>query len=138
MRTLPPLLALLLLAGAAVGCVQSTLEAPAVPNPVLLGPVDRVGGHRAGQERAVGLIDGEASDDASSSTSAGVATAQAKHVGSGAIMEQIVEATRGRPERDVRIDDIPAGAWARVTDGSTTLKQWVGIKARVVEVSRGH
>lgn len=132
-----PLLPFVLAAGLA-GCHPSTLEAPLVPNPVLLGPVDRVGGHRADSGRTLRSIEGEASDRVSSSKDAasGVRTTTAIHEGSGSIATQILQATEGRSDRDVRIDAVPAGAYAMVSSGSFYASQWVGLKARVVEV--GH
>jgi hypothetical protein len=136
MRTLGTTLLLVGLLGVA-GCAPSTLEAPLVPNPVLLGPVDRVGGHRAGQDRTLGTIEGEASSSFSASRSGGVQTASAFHQGASAIAADVLATTQGRPERDVRIDEIPAGAYAFVGGGAAFASQWVGLKARVVEVPRG-
>jgi hypothetical protein len=43
-----------------------------------------------------------------------------------------------RADRDARIDDISTGAWAYIMVGAAAQHRWVGIKGRVVEVSRGN
>jgi hypothetical protein len=125
-------------------CSPTTLDAAGATSPVLLGPIDRVGGHRAGagQERTVQRIEGEVMDFASATTetkgNVQTTTSTSIRTDSSVLDIQISNATDGRPERDVRIDQVEAGAYALVGSGSAFAKQWVGMKARVVEVRREH
>lgn len=137
---------LLLFAVPSAGCTQATLQASHVPNPVLLGPVDRVGGHRATEvaTRALSQVDTEVNDFVSVTTDEKkvgntvqvTRTTTALHSGSGVVTSAVMLGTEGRPERDVRIDAVPVGAWAVIAGGAAMAERWVGLRGRVVEVRR--
>lgn len=137
--------ALVAFAAVSAGCAPATLQAPYVPNPVLLGPVDRVGGHRAADTRAttLGRVDTEVNDLVSVSTDQKqvgntvitTRTASAMHTGTGELTNAVLVGTQGRAERDVRVDTVPVGAWAMVGGGAALAERWVGLHGRVVEVS---
>lgn len=137
---------LLSLAAATTGCSQATLQASYVPNPVLLGPVDRVGG-RPGATAPTTLrrIETEVNDFASVETNQKkvgntvIVTQKttAYHAGSGVVTSELLVGTEGRAERDVRVDGIPLGAWAWIAGGTVMAERWVGLRGRVVEVRRG-
>jgi hypothetical protein len=139
-------LTLVVFAAASAGCAPATLQASYVPNPVLLGPVDRVGGHRATDTRAtaVGRVDSEVNDFVSVSTDqkqvgntvVTTRTATALHTGAGDLTNAVLLGTQGRAERDVRIDTVPVGAWAVIAGGAALAERWVGLHGRVVEVRR--
>jgi len=146
MRRSSPLPAAVAILGAVAatalgGCAEpTTLHVVSCPNPVLLGPVDRVGGHRAAPAKRVGKIDEEVSVSASatSSTQNGVTTttASASSKEAIAVSHELLVHTEGRANRDVRVKKLPVGAWAYVWRGAAGASQWVGIKADVVEVPR--
>lgn len=146
MRSSPPLPAALaalgVVAAAAIGgCAPpTTLAVVSCPNPVLLGPVDRVGGHRAAPAKRVGKVDEEVSVSASatSSTQNGVTTTTTSSSSKEAIAvaHELLVHTEGRADRDVRVKRLPVGAWAFVWSGAAAASQWAGIKADVVEVPR--
>ena len=135
----------LLLAAAAcsTACAPATLEAAYVPNPVLLGPVDRVGGHR-GEGKTLQPVNAEVNDFVSVSTSTNrvgnttytTTTTGIVHNGGGQVTSAVLAGTQGRAERDVRVDGLPAGAWAFVGGGSAMTNRWVGLEGRIVEVRR--
>lgn len=133
---------LLAAASCAAACTPATLEAAYVPNPVLLGPVDRVGGHRAVDTKTLQQVEVEVEDFVSVTTKSKEVGGQtvttqttiAIHEGSGLVTAAVLDGTQGRPERDVRIDEIPAGAWAVIAPGSAMASRWVGLRGHVVEV----
>ncbi len=56
---------------------------------------------------------------------------------SGVMTSAVLVGTEGRADRDVRVDEVPAGAWAFVAGGSVVTEHWVGFRGRVVEVRHG-
>lgn len=129
----------------ATGCTPTTMAVTGCPNPVLLGPVDRVGGHRAAPAKAISSIDVEVADfaEASSSTDgyARTTTARATSSGTQHVGLAAIEKTEGRPDRDVHVKAIPVGAWGYLLAGgnqsAAAASAWVGVRADVVEVRRG-
>jgi hypothetical protein len=136
----------LLFVAPVAGCAPATLQASHVPNPVLLGPVDRVGGHSAAETATttLGRVDAEVNDFVSVDTdqkrfgNTVVVTQKttASHSGSGVLTNAVLLGTEGRADRDVRVDDVPMGAWAMIAGGSAMAERWVGLRGRVVEVRR--
>lgn len=127
------------------GCSAITnLSAERVPTPVLLGPVDRVGGHRAGGERTVAHLSKEVTDVVQVSTSSArygntvVVKREytAMTTGSGEVSREILSLTKGQADRDVRVDALPAGAYVLWFGGYAMGNVWVGVEGDVVEV--GH
>lgn len=133
--------ALLAVSLALGGCSPVTLDVPRVPNPVTLGPVDRIGGHRAGGEKAVATLDTEANDFvAASTTEKEVGNTVVREtrttvasVGSPAVAKDILVRTEGRADRDVRADAVPVGSYVFIASGTGMRSRWVGIRGRVVE-----
>lgn len=130
---------------ASCGCTYATLEVSHVPNPVLLGPVDRIGGHRAGDAKTVSSLDAEVSDFATAtnkSTTVGntvVTWQETKGVSVQAarVTKDVLGQTEGRADRDVRIERIPVGAWLFFAGGTAMADRWVGLHGQVVEVRHG-
>ncbi len=129
----------------AAGCAPTVLEAPLVPNPVLIGPIDRVGGRGKAQTRTVGKIKAETSDfvavsqDETRTGNTVVVTRTTTFIseGSALVTQKVLERTEGRPDRDVRVDELPVGAWAFFLGGSAMASRWAGLEGRVVEVRHG-
>lgn len=144
-RRLPFLAALVLAASGSWGCTHATLEVSRVPNPVLLGPIDRIGGHRAVEARVVASIDDEVSDHVvsrnkvvgSGDLKVSVNETTRTTTSSQSISSDILARTEGRGDRDVRVDRLPVGAWAFVTTQQSSGQRWVGIQGRIVEVGHG-
>lgn len=130
------------------GCAPAILQAGYVPNPVLLGPVDRIGGHRGGRDVALQTFEIEADGPTSTSKETrqvgGKPEVTRRIVGSmlgeRAVTNALLGMTEGRSERDVRVDEVPAGAYAWVTfNGVVPLvitERWVDVSGRVVQVRR--
>lgn len=145
-----PWVALFSFAIGAAGCVPATLQAPYTPNPVLLGPVDRVGGHRAAPQAT--LTSFEIESDGPTTTSeetrlvGGKRQVTRRIVGSQgaerAVTNAVVGMTEGRSERDVHVDEIPAGSYVFVYSSGiipiVCVARWVDVSGHVSEVRRGH
>jgi hypothetical protein len=56
--------------------------------------------------------------------------------GSGRVTTRVLQTTEGRADRDVRVDQIPAGAYLMFAYGVAMSSRWVGIEGRTVEVRR--
>ncbi len=131
---------------ASVGCGYTTLEASRVPNPVTLGPVDRVGGHRSsdGTETTVRTVSTKVRDYVSVSTDEKrygntvvvTQTTNVTKIGNGQVTSDLMDATEGRPQRDVRIDGVGVDGDIFIAYGLVIKDQNVGLKGRVVEVRR--
>ena len=140
-------LALALAGGvSSVGCgAASTVSAPRVPVPVLLGPVDRVGGHRAapladeGDDPSVTDFSVEVEDFVSSSrdtkqvgnllvTRTTVATL---HDGEAKVSASVLHATNAQHDRDVRVRRLHAGAWVWITPDCASMMRsaWIDVDA---------
>ena len=119
------------------GCATPALGAAHCPHPVLLGPVDRVGGHRAAPAPEGGKVSGEVVQIVVVSQNGGGAGASASATSEGTkkLGADIVERTGGHESRDVRVASVRAGGWVFGL-GYFTLKQWARIDGHVVEVSR--
>ncbi|MBX3190059.1 MAG: hypothetical protein KF819_23740 [Labilithrix sp.] len=125
---------------ALAGCGGTTLQITSCPNPVLLGPVDRVGGHRAERAASRGHVSVEAEDWMTASTetkgrvtTATVSGASDKAEGAGLML---LAKTEGRKDRDVRVAKLPVGAWAWILTTGAGTSSWAGLEADVVEVRR--
>jgi hypothetical protein len=123
-------------AGAMACSAESQISAPRVPVPVLIGPVDRVGGHR-GEGEGITSVRVEVEDFLAVSTSREVIgnmvyetrTTERMHEGSGKLSHRILEATGAKHDKDVRIRTIGTGAWA----GSGKRDEWVEVEATVAK-----
>jgi hypothetical protein len=145
----PHWVALSAFAIAAAGCAPATLQAPYTPNPVLLGPVDRVGGHRTASEATLTRfeIEGDGPTTTSKETRlvGGELQVTRRIVGSQgaerAVTNAVVGMTEGRSERDVRVDEIPAGSYVWVYWSGVIpilhVDRWVDVSGHVSEVRRG-
>lgn len=132
-----PLAALAALAGCST---PGSLEVPRCPNPVLLGPVDRIGGHRAEPATFVRRVEGAvrdglprptADEDAMAEVLGRRASDDAK-----ALTEKVLYATEGRGDRDVRVDGIEAGAHVIFLIPIVAVSRWTRLNAKVVEVRK--
>lgn len=139
-RTVPiPALVLALLAPAA-GCSWRHVTATCshVPNPVLLGPIDRVGGHRAAPGPAVGRVDAEVVQDFTSSShregNLDVTTNTEHREGANKISFAVVSVTGGQVGQDVRLDDVHAGNYVFIPLAAVKNKSWAGVSGDAVKV----
>ncbi len=122
---------------ATTACGGSVMTAQRTASPVLLGPVDRVGGHRASPQRS-----GEAT--LKTSTEAGVymhaygTYFMASHFDSGSTPAtlSLLDATSGKDDCDVHVSNLTAGGWV-LNSFSTTwwqdeseLRAWVRRSSR--------
>lgn len=125
----------------AAGCTaESLVSAPRVPIPVLLGPVDRVGGHR-GEGEAVLSIGVDVDDLVGFATSRNrdgntvyvTQTAFVRHDSDGALSYRILDATDAKHDKDVRVRKVGTGAWVWMTPdmGSMMRHEWIELDATV-------
>lgn len=126
---------------ALAGCgTPGSLEVPRCPNPVLLGPVDRIGGHRAAPATFVRRVEGAVEDRLPDATADGDALATMRgHRPSDdakALTEKVLYATEGRGDRDVRVDGIEAGAYVYFHIPIGRVSRWTHLNAKVVEVRK--
>jgi hypothetical protein len=120
----------------AQGCATPEwVSAPKSPNPVLLGPVDRIGGHRSEAAVAVGSIDVEVSQTASAETKNGqVVRSEASATDLGAVSAAINEQAQFRSALDVRVQRIDAGGWVMMTGTYVSGAKWVRVQGAVARV----
>ena len=141
MSVKPLLLGALTVAAAlSTGCSGSVVSAPRVPVPVLLGPVDRVGGHR-GEGPVVAPFSVEIEDFVSASRNTQrvgsqlvtTTTRSFSHEGTGKFSFLVLSSTNAQHDKDVHIRRLDTGAWFWVTPdlASMMLKQWHDVDATV-------
>ena len=118
----------------AAGCGHTSLEIPLVPNPVMLGPVDRIGGHQATNAPVLQSIEGEVDDQVYYSQGSNIISFSRTSTKSAAVARNVLVATHGRPDRDVRVQKLSVGAWGTVGAGTVWFDRWAGMEANVVEV----
>ena len=126
----------LLAAGAMACSAESQISAPRVPVPVLLGPIDRVGGHR-GEGEGITSVRVEVEDFFAESTTREeigntvyvTQTTEVMHEGSGKLSHRILEATGAKHDKDVHIRTIGTGAWV----GGGKRDEWVEVEATVTK-----
>jgi hypothetical protein len=139
---------LALTASLLAGCSYSTLEIKQVPNPVMLGPVDRIGGGQpAVAERTVGTVEREISDfvvvSKTDRTEGNIRYTETETTRlstfSPAAAADVLRATEGRGDRTVRVDGVPAGTYvfAVYPISFAMADRWVTLRGRVTEVRRG-
>jgi hypothetical protein len=135
--------ALALLLPTSLACAPRWAAAPHVPNPVRLGPVDRVGGHHAAGGVIVGAVDDEVNEFASASTSEHREgpyvvreTVSYHHFdGSSKWSPAILEATQGARNVDVRVHGLDVGCYVLLTFGSGMMEKWVRLRGEAVRPS---
>jgi hypothetical protein len=136
-------LPLALVALAMPGCEPHWAGATRVPNPVLLGPVDRIGGHRAEPASPIGAVDDE--------ISAFVATSTTEHRegdyivretrtyssfdGSAKWSSAILKVTGGNKAVDVRVEGVDVGSYVFLTPGSGMSDKWIRLRGDAVRPS---
>lgn len=131
------------LLAAGTGCAWKQVEGTCsnVPNPVLLGPVDRVKGHQA-QATApkIGEVDEEVAEAITTSQHQegdyDVTTNSDVREGANKISFAVVEATQGQKTADVRMTDLYAGAWVFIPLAAVKSKFWVGVEGDAVKVAQ--
>lgn len=138
-----PLALLVTCAALTVGCnAESTVSAPRVPVPVLLGPIDRVGGHRGGGELmtplAVEVEDFVAASRSQQTVGRTVYTTtqvDASHEGVNKVSARILRSTDAQHDRDVRVQRLGTGAWIWLTPdlASFMRSEWVALEADVTK-----
>jgi hypothetical protein len=135
-----------LLSLAACTSEPNWVGAPRVPTPVLLGPIDRVGGHRSDEgAKAVGHFGTSVDQTASysrSETQVGntvyVRTeTTATRDGTGKLSVELVRASEGRGDRDAHVEGLDVASFLVnvTTYGFSELS--VGVSGRVVPAQGG-
>jgi hypothetical protein len=127
----------------ALGCEPRWAAAPRVPNPVLLGPVDRVGGHRMAGGSVVGSVDDEVKAFSSSSTTEHREgnyivreTVYQRHFdGTTKWSPAILRATGGAKDVDVRVEGVEVGSYVFFTAWSGVLEKWVRLRGDAIRPS---
>ena len=116
-----------------VGCVghlkPATASFPGVQAPVLLGPVDRIGGGAPLEKTRVRGFSGEAVASLSQSTSGGYTTTT-DITNNAAIVVKAVKALADVANGDIRVSEIRARAWGYISVVKTT----VHVSGKVYEV----
>ncbi len=107
---------------------------PRVPNPVLLGPVDRIGGHRSVPEagRAVDVETGRSAYVGGG----GDTPAEAIPLEDGtawAVTATALQATAGDPRADVHVESMTVGDWEiwLAFGNGLAARSWVRMQAKV-------
>ena len=138
--------ALLLVLAASAGCAPATLQAAYLPNPVLLGPVDRIGGHRASREATLHTFEIEADGPITRSKETKEIGGEPQvtrrivgtPLGQRAVTNALLGMTEGRSDRDVRVEKVAAGAYVQVIFNGVFVwiipSRWVDVSGRVVQV----
>lgn len=130
---------------AASGCTAARLEVSHVPNPVLLGPVDRIGGHRAADTAALETFELDSDGPVVTNTehkAVGPRVETTRRIvggprGTHGFTNALLGMTEGRGERDVHVDGIPAGSFLMFVGTNVVIESWVDVGGRIVEVRRG-
>ncbi len=129
------------LLAAGTGCAYRQVDATCanVPNPVLLGPVDRVRGHHAPENAPkVAEVDEEVAEALTTSSHQegdyDVTTTSHTREGANKISFAVVDATQGQKTEDVRVTDLHAGAWVFFPLAAVKNKFWVGVEGDAVKV----
>lgn len=137
---------LFLLSLAACTTEPNWVGAPRVPTPVLLGPVDRVGGHRSDENaKAVGRFDTSVDQTASysrSSTQIGntvyVRTeSSSSRDGTGKLSVELLRASEGRRDRDARVRSVDLSSFLILTSTYGASELSVGVAGKVVPAQGG-
>jgi hypothetical protein len=122
------------------GCAWKTVSASCrnVPNPVLLGPVDRIRGHAAeANVTKVGEVDAdvEASITVSNHTVGNVTYTSTRSMTEGANKASyaVMAATNGDPSTDVRLSGLTSGAYVFFPIASVQTSFWVGVHGEAVK-----
>jgi hypothetical protein len=127
------------------GCSWQTVGASCanVPNPVLLGPVDRVKGHAAepnAQKLADVDTDIEASITSSSRSSADgtmtVTTTTFHKEGGNKASFAVLAATQGDKTQDVRLTKLGGGAYTFIPLAAVKTKYWVSVQGDAVRSAK--
>lgn len=95
----------------ATGCTPtSTLTFANVPTPVLLGPVDRIGGGK-GEPTASSGFEVTVEDYVLVASSKGITSGSVVEAETAAASFAVLQATEARSEREVHLDQVKVGAW---------------------------
>ena len=134
MRLLPLLLPLSLAASA--GCGGAVMAAPRTAAPVLLGPVDRVGGHRAPPDGANAPIVGATTGDGFALLNFGPYVYVERYdTGTVPATNALLDATEARADRDVHVTSLKSGGWGVVL-GGVSWQDSAKLRGTVVKVDR--
>jgi hypothetical protein len=123
------------------GCAETTFEVPKTPNPVMLGPVDRIGGRVADPgEKSLGLVLGKAEFVSVANTTTekhGKVTVQktegySSKVTAGPFIKSVLEKTDGQDERTVRLGKLMVMGYFLHIGGYAELKQQITAAGDVV------
>jgi hypothetical protein len=137
---------LVLLTLAACKPEPNWVGAPRVPTPVLLGPVDRVGGHRADEgAKAVGQF-GTSVDQTASYSRSETKVGNTVYVrqeatfsrdGTGKLSVQLLRAAEGRGDRDARVEGLDVSTFLINTTTYGFSKLSVDVSGRVTPAAGG-
>lgn len=115
---------------ASTGCGASyaAMSCPDSTTPVMLGPVDRVDGHRRERAAPLATIDVESS----SSVVNGRTYFRWRATPPDLATRAVLAATRGRPDADVQLTRVDAGAWFFVPIIAARNERWVRVHGDAV------
>jgi hypothetical protein len=130
-------------ASLSVGCApESTVSAPRVPVPVLLGPVDRIGGHPGGSDAddqpstqfSVEVEDfaGVSRDQKQTGNLVITRTTTTKlHDGAAKVSAAVLGVTDAQHDHDVHVRRLRAGAWVWITPDCASMMRdaWIDLDA---------
>jgi hypothetical protein len=105
-----------------------------VPNPVLLGPVDRVRG-ASRPTRFAGGFEVDVEQGAYMASSRYSTSSRAWNDSPRKASFEALEATNARADRDIRLDKVKAGSWFHCFLTTFWLSQWVEAHGETQEVS---
>ncbi len=123
------------------GCAETTFEVPKTPNPVMLSPVDRIGGHVADPtDKSVGYVMGQVQFLSVAKTSQqkqGSVTVQKtegydERLTVGPFLKSVLEKTDGQDERTVRIRKVMIAAYLFHIGGYAEIKHGITTTADVM------
>jgi len=129
-------LVLVMFAAGSTACGGAVMTAPKTAAPVLLGPVDRVGGHRAGPDAADAPTVGASTGDGFAILDAGpYIYMQRYNTGSLPATNALLDATEARADRDVHVTSLKSGGWGFVA-GGVAWQDNATLRGTVVKVER--
>jgi hypothetical protein len=133
----------LAVAALSTGCATaSTVSAPRVPVPVLLGPVDRIGGGRDADAEST-PFSVEVEDFASARRDQKQVgnlvftrtTSVKLHEGEAKVSALVLGLTDAQHDRDVHVHRVRAGAWVWITPDCASMmrESWIDLDASVTK-----
>jgi len=114
------------------GCASRNVNfsGAGVATPILLGPVDRVGGYSSSQARTVGRVDFETHEAEISARY----YHRLRYAPPGDVARAVSSATQGHADDDIRVTQVEAGAWLLWPLFALREQYWVSVRGDAVRV----